>query len=210
MGESRELVPVNSVDAGSHQGWKHRIIKREQVPPESLIANPKNFRRHPESQARAFRKIVKKIGFIASVTANARTRRIINGHLRVQEAIRRKQPLIDVEWVDLSEDEERIALAMFDPISEMADIDTGKLDAVLKDAEKSLGVDSEAIEEIRKSFLGHAAESEDPEGSEEGGEDSGQKPGSISVVAHCANELQQVQLIEWAESVGVDFKVVII
>lgn len=187
--------------------WKNKIVRVEQVDPATLKPHPKNFRMHPKHQRRAFRELVGKIGFIACVTANVNTRRVINGHLRLHEALRRKQPSIDVEWVDLTEEEERIALATFDPISEMAVTDQDGLAAMLTVAESYLGDNSKALEEIRAAFLD---KEEEPSGSD-GGSNAGEevKPDRVAVVVRCANEIQQRAVIEWAIERGLEFKCVV-
>lgn len=104
--------------------WRSRIVGHEDVDPRVLIENPSNFRLHDDHQRAVMRTAIDRIGFINSVVVNKTTGRIINGHMRVNEAISSGQPTIPVVWVELSEQEEAAALATFDPISELAEVDS--------------------------------------------------------------------------------------
>lgn len=103
--------------------WKSRIVGTAEVPPDELIANPKNFRRHPSRQRRVLGAVLDDVGFVTDVIVNRRTGRILDGHLRVELAIKAKQPTVPVKYVDLSEKEESLVLATFDPVGELAYLD---------------------------------------------------------------------------------------
>ena len=113
--------------------WKSRIVGHDRVAPDQLVANPLNVRRHPQGQRDALGAAIAEVGFIRSVTVNRRTGNLVDGHERVWQALHREQPLIDVEYVDLSEEEERLALATMDPIGELATVDAVALDALFQD-----------------------------------------------------------------------------
>jgi len=113
--------------------WRTRIVGHDRVAPDQLVANPLNFRTHPQAQREALAAAIKEVGFIRSVTVNKRTGNLVDGHERVWQALQTEQEFIDVEDVDLSEEEERLALATMDPISELATVDAGKLDELLRE-----------------------------------------------------------------------------
>lgn len=115
--------------------WKRRIVGHDSVSPDSLLANPFNHRRHPQKQRDALAAAIRDVGFIRSVTVNRRTGHLIDGHERVWQAMTNEEPLIDVEYVDLSEAEEKTALATLDRIGELAEVDAAALDALLRDIE---------------------------------------------------------------------------
>lgn len=100
--------------------WKSRIVKYEDADPRSLIPNPDNFKIHPTNQANLMDDVFSEIGWIQNVIVNVRTNRIIDGHLRVIRAIEHNEPSVPVTWVDLTEDEEPKAIALFDPSSQLA------------------------------------------------------------------------------------------
>ena len=81
------------------------------------------------------------VGYVAQVIVNRRTGHLVDGHLRVEEALSHGQPSIPVVYVDLSEDEERLVLASLDPLAAMATTDEAKLRELLAE----VSVDSEAL-----------------------------------------------------------------
>lgn len=108
-----------------------KIIGHEDVPPDQLLANPLNFRRHPGHQMEALRGSLKELGWLKTVLVNRRTGHVIDGHARVEEALRQGLPTIPVTFVELSPEEERLALAVLDPITELATRDQALLDDLL-------------------------------------------------------------------------------
>lgn len=111
--------------------WRSRILGHEDVAPQALLAHPDNWRRHPVAQQRALRSALSEIGWVQSVVVNRRSDRILDGHARVKEAIARGEPTVPVTWVDLAEDEERLALATFDAIGSLAEADPAALERLL-------------------------------------------------------------------------------
>ena len=81
------------------------------------------------------------VGYVVQVIVKQRTGHLIDGHLRVEEALSHGQPSIPVVYVDLSEDEERLVLASLDPLAAMATTDEAKLRELLVE----VSVDSEAL-----------------------------------------------------------------
>lgn len=128
--------------------WKSRIVGHDRVDPASLVANPLNHRTHPQAQRDAMAASISEIGFVRSVTVNKRTGNLIDGHERVWQALHSEQPLIDVEYVDLSEDEERKALAVMDRIGEMAEVDEEQLALLIEDLDFAEDDLSGLIEEM--------------------------------------------------------------
>jgi hypothetical protein len=104
--------------------WKNRIDGRIVLEaPDQLLANPLNARRHGGAQRDAIRSSLGQLGWIAPVIVNVTTGNLLDGHARVEEALTKGVPHVPVLYVELSEDEERLALATYDPIGAMADYD---------------------------------------------------------------------------------------
>lgn len=101
--------------------------------PRSLQANPANWRDHNPEQREAMREVLESIGWIQRVIVNKRTGFLLDGHLRVEEAVRKNEPRVPVVFVDLSPAEEKKMLALLDPIAGMAGMDKEKLRALLAD-----------------------------------------------------------------------------
>lgn len=127
--------------------WRNRIVGEGLESPSRLLAHPANFRRHPEHQAAALDGALEEVGWIQRVIVNRTTGRIVDGHLRVELAKKQGEP-VPVLWVELSETEERIALASLDPIAALAETDQAALDAMLADLE----VESEGLREFLDSL----------------------------------------------------------
>lgn len=128
---------------GSEQ-WRNRIVGHGEESPENLLANPLNFRVHPKSQQDALQGVLNEVGVVDEVIVNQRTGFLVNGHLRVSLAMRTNQPTVPVKYVDLSESEEALILATFDPISALATTDKAKLDEILADVQTG----SAAVQEM--------------------------------------------------------------
>ena len=118
---------INKVD-----GWKNRIVGSAVVAAGTLMANPHNFRRHGKAQAAAMDGALSELGWIQEVIVNQRTGHLIDGHLRLALALRAgNDTAVPVKYVDLDENEERLALLTLDPIAAMANTDHEQLEALL-------------------------------------------------------------------------------
>lgn len=111
--------------------WRNAITRYADEAPESLLANPQNWRLHPKEQTAALTGSLTELGWIAPVIVNETTQHVVDGHARIGEAIARGEPTVPVAYVSLTEDQERLALATFDPIAAMAGTDQKMLDDLL-------------------------------------------------------------------------------
>jgi len=84
-----------------------------------LMANPANWREHPQYQRNALGGALGEVGWVQGVIVNRTTGRLIDGHLRVMLA-RERGEQVPVTYVELSEDEERLVLATLDPLAALA------------------------------------------------------------------------------------------
>jgi DNA modification methylase len=134
MGNPKRGEPGRSGRPGSgggHATWRSRIVGSADVPPADLAPNPANWRVHPSEQRAALVAALDEVGWVAHVTVNRRTGRILDGHLRRDEAEARGEATVPVVYVDLSEEEERLVLASLDPIAAMAEAEDAQLRALL-------------------------------------------------------------------------------
>jgi len=74
--------------------------------------------------------ILDEVGWVQSVLVNERTGYMLDGGLRRDVAVRRKQALVPVVYIDVTEEEELLILATFDPITALAEADDDALDAL--------------------------------------------------------------------------------
>lgn len=110
--------------------WRNRIVGYDVVEADQLLANPSNWRGHPHTQEQALIGVLDDVGWVQEVIVNTTTGHIIDGHLRVATAITHNQK-VPVKYVTVSEDEEKLILATFDPLSAMAFTDAAQLEALL-------------------------------------------------------------------------------
>ncbi len=110
----------------------NRIVGYSTKPADQFEANPLNYRKHPQRQRDAVQASLRELGWIGVVVENRTTGRLIDGHERVWQALKNNEPVPYVE-VELSEDEEKLALAIFDPITYMAETDAQVLDTLLRE-----------------------------------------------------------------------------
>ena len=125
-------------------GLRNRIVGNGEEDPEKILANPKNWRTHSNSQASAVDGLLDEVGWVNSVIVNRTTGRLMDGHLRVELAKKRKEATIPVVYVALSQKEEDLVLAMLDPLGDLAGLDQKKLDALLT----SLTPESVALQKL--------------------------------------------------------------
>lgn len=136
--------------------WNNRIIKTAEVDPRALLAHPDNWRIHPEHQQRVMTGVLGDVGWIQHIVVSESTGRIIDGHLRVMLAKAGGQAAVPVAYVALSEAEEAKALASFDSVAGLSELDgqalmraldgfttedqalTGFFDDIARDAEAAL------------------------------------------------------------------------
>lgn len=115
----------------SVSNWRSRIVGSDDVGPEELLANPRNWRIHPKAQQDALAGALDQVGWVQRVIVNRQTGHLVDGHLRVELALRRNEPSVPVEYVDLTPEEEGLVLASLDPLSAMATQDDEKLRQLL-------------------------------------------------------------------------------
>ena len=127
--------------------WKNKIVGHAEVAPGDLLANDFNFRRHDERQSQCLEASLNSLGWLGPVLVNQHTGHIVDGHLRVDLAIKREQPTIPVVYLDLTEDEEKRALATYDRIGSLAIEDPDALSRLLDELDLS---DNDSLAEMIK------------------------------------------------------------
>ena len=113
--------------------WRNRIVGEGTRKASQFHANPLNYRTHPQSQREAVRGSLDELGWIQRVIVNRTTGNLIDGHERVWQALHADDAEVPYVEVELSEAEEKLALAVLDPLSAMAETDAKILDDLLRD-----------------------------------------------------------------------------
>jgi len=112
--------------------WRNRIIGEGHADPEQLLANPRNFRMHPQAQQDALAAVLDNVGWVQhAAIVNKRTGFVVDGHLRASLALQRGERSVPVTYVDLTDAEEALILASLDAISAAAVTDEAKLSELL-------------------------------------------------------------------------------
>lgn len=110
--------------------WKNRIVGQGVKRASEFLAHPDNWRVHPQHQRDAVRGSLDELGWIQQVIENKTTGRLIDGHERIWQALDHDDAEVPYLLVELSEDEERLALATLDPLAALAQTDIVKLKAL--------------------------------------------------------------------------------
>jgi DNA modification methylase len=117
-------------------------LRLEWRSPHELAENPKNWRRHPETQLSALSDVISEVGWAGACLYNERTGRLIDGHARRKVALEQGTESIPVLVGDWDEATEAKILATLDPLAAMAETDGEALNALLA----GLETDSEALQ----------------------------------------------------------------
>ena len=137
--------------ANAKDVFKNRIIGYDTKPADQFQANALNYRKHPQRQRDAVNASLRELGWISTVVENRTTGNLIDGHERVWQALANNEDVPYLQ-VELSEDEERLALAIFDPITNMAETDAAILDELLQD----VNTGESALQELLATLAGDA------------------------------------------------------
>jgi ParB-like chromosome segregation protein Spo0J len=119
--------------------WQSRIVEHGEADPMDLIPNPENFRSHPDKQAKELQRVMDQIGWVEGVIVNRTTGHLVDGHLRVAQAIANGEPVVPVDYVELDMVDEKLALASLDRVGAMAVRDDAALVGLLDDIGDGLG-----------------------------------------------------------------------
>lgn len=107
--------------------WSNRIVREAEVDPRELAAHSLNPHDHPEAQRERLAKVLSTIGAVDTIIVSEATKRVLNGHARLELALETGQAQVDVTYVDVTEEEESWILATFDAIGRMAGTDPSKV-----------------------------------------------------------------------------------
>lgn len=125
---------------GTQLNLVSRIVGHDRVRADQLLANPFNHRRHPQKQRDVVSSSLRLLGSVKSVLVNRTTGHIVDGHERAMQALGVGDgTLVDVEYVELTEEEERKALFLLDASRDMAGQDSVTLSTLLEEADLPSG-----------------------------------------------------------------------
>ena len=141
--------------------WRNRIVGYGEEDADQLLANPFNWRIHTSQQQRAMAGVLAEIGWVQTAIVNRVTGHIVDGHMRASLALK-EGAKVPITYVDLTEEEERIVLATYDPIGAMAVADAEKgrelleglrpRDEAVREALQQLAMAAGTIQHARPDF----------------------------------------------------------
>lgn len=173
----------------------NRIVGYGTKPADQFVPNDLNYRKHPQKQRDAVQASLRELGWIGVVVENKTTGNLIDGHERVWQALANNEdvPYITVE---LSEQEEKLALAVFDPLGAMAETDSEILDALLREVNTGESALQALLAEMAKDArLGYVNE-------ENAGATVDTVPEQWAVMVQCTTEIEQAELLQRLEAEG--------
>lgn len=133
--------------------YRSRIVGLADVPPLDILANPLNWRVHPDSQKAAMEALLRSKGWSGVVIVNQTTGRILDGHMRAEIAITNAQPTIPVVYIEAEAAEEPELIAAFHAIGDQAGSDRNKLLEVLSLVQTTEEVLGTLYEDLREGAM---------------------------------------------------------
>lgn len=121
-----KTAPEGSGKAAGALPARDRVVELRRVQASDLRQNPRNWRRHPESQARALRSILGQVGYADALLARETPEglELLDGHLRRDLAGDETVPVL---VVDLTQEEADLLLMTLDPLGAMSEVDPAQL-----------------------------------------------------------------------------------
>mgnify|MGYP005855324637 CR=1 FL=1 len=181
--------------------YTDRIVGTGYEAPDQLQANPLNWRIHPFQQQQALDDVLQTVGWVAPVIVNQRTGNLIDGHLRVLLALRNEEEKIPVLYVDLTEEEERLVLASFDPLSALGIPDAEALNNLLAELPSVTGEALQRVLDDLREQIGADAEFEPKEEKERGSK----KKFDVQFIVECTAKQERavIEVFEMLPATGV-------
>jgi hypothetical protein len=143
-------VIANQVRAATTIQIRDRIKELRRVRAKDLLPNPKNWRRHPKTQADALRGLLAEVGYADALLARELPDgklMLIDGHLRAETT---PDALVPVLVLDVTEEEADKILLTLDPLAAMAESDSERIKALLA----TVQTESDAVQELFKRTAG--------------------------------------------------------
>ena len=129
-------------------GFRDRIVELRRVPASTLVANEKNWRKHPRAQRDILSGLLDEVGFAGAVIAREVDGELvlIDGHLRASEMGDQEIPVL---VTDLTPEEADLVLMTYDPIGSLAGTDQEMLQSILEDVQTT----NDAIVDMMADYL---------------------------------------------------------
>lgn len=110
----------------------------EWVDPKTLDHNPLNWKKHPHRQRQAISASIGVNGWAGALLYNKTTGKLIDGHCRKEEAIKRGDKAVPVLMGHWTEEQEKHLLATLDPIGAMYQVQSDALTSLTEAIDQNL------------------------------------------------------------------------
>lgn len=126
----------------------------EFIDPQSIkdSPNPLNWRKHPQRQRQAYNALKSEVGWLDFIIFNEITGHLIDGHMRLDEAIKNKEPGVWVAYGRWTEEQEKLALAKKDPLASLAQTNAEALSSLTTSVQKNINKLSKNIKDTLTKF----------------------------------------------------------
>lgn len=138
--------------------------------PRELKANIRNWRTHPQRQRQAFQAALAANGWAGAALLNETTGNLLDGHMRVAEAIKANEKSIPVLVGRWTENQEKQVLATLDPLGAMAGTNASALASLTEELARSTktlegltSTNAKAFKELTRDLSSYAASVESGE-----------------------------------------------
>lgn len=178
---------------------KNRIKEHRTVRVGDLVPHELNPRVHSQAQREALEALLGEIGFARSLLAyelpDGRLK-LIDGHLR--QGTLDPDTTITVEVLDVSDDEARKLLLSIDPLAQLADYD----DRALAALQQTVASDNEVLAAFWASLQQADARTQEALDAITRRPASAAVPEQFAVIVECADEDEQIALLQRFQSEG--------
>jgi len=113
-------------------------LRLEYRNPKTIRLNSKNWRIHPRRQRQAYNAFKKEIGWAGAILINEKTGNLLDGHMRVDEAVKNGESQIPCLIGNWDEQQENLILQNLDPLGALAVADKEALASLTEANKKKL------------------------------------------------------------------------
>ena len=89
------------------------------LPPQTIAANDLNWKSHPSLQREAYADFLIEVGWVGALLYNEQTKRLLDGHMRLQDALERNLENVPTLVVNVPPETETKILALLDRIGSL-------------------------------------------------------------------------------------------
>lgn len=146
--------------------------------------------------------VLDEIGWVQDIILNQTTGNLLDGHLRVELALERKEKQVPVKFVAISRKEEKLFLSTYDPLSTLAGADSEILEKLLEQIRSD---DADIQNLLSKVASDGGAQTFAPE-SDRSVDEWKER---FDILVECDNESQQKEILSMLERKGISCRALI-